>query len=136
MKTTVRHHYILTGIVTIKKKENKEKTVSMGHCREVELLELSYGVGGSRREQEEDSTWKTHLKKKKIRSSHRGATGSAASGKHWDTGSIPGAQAQWVKAPVLPKLWLRWQLWLGSDPLAQELHMLRGSPKRIIIIYF
>ena len=33
MKTTVRHHYILTGIVTIKKKENKEKTVSMGHCQ-------------------------------------------------------------------------------------------------------
>lgn len=31
----------------------------------MELLELSYGVGGSRREQEEDSTWKTHLKKKK-----------------------------------------------------------------------
>ena len=32
-----------------------------------------------------------------------------------DTGLIPGL-AQWVKYPALLQLWLRLQVWLGSDP--------------------
>ena len=41
--------------------------------------------------------------------------GLAVSWEHWDTGLIPGLM-QWVKDPVLPQLWLRLQLQLGSDP--------------------
>ena len=43
-----------------------------------------------------------------------GARGSSASLEPWGIGSIPGP-AQWVKDPVLPQLWHRSQLELGSD---------------------
>ena len=33
----------------------------------------------------------------------------------WDA-SFNAQQAQWVKGLALQQLWLRWQLWLGSDP--------------------
>ena len=48
-------------------------------------------------------------------SSHWSTIGSVASLKHWDTGSIP-IPAQWVEDLMLPQLWCRLQLWLGSDP--------------------
>ena len=38
-----------------------------------------------------------------------------ASWECWGTGSIP-SLVQWVKDLALPQLWLRSQLWLGSDP--------------------
>ena len=64
-------------------------------------------------------------------SSRCGARGSAASWEHWDdTGSIPILE-KWVKDPTLPQLQLRWQLRLRSNPLAGELHVLRGSQKRV-----
>lgn len=48
--------------------------------------------------------------------------GSTASLQRQDTGSIPN-RAWWVKDPVLPQQ-------LGSDPLAQELHMPLGDQKK------
>ena len=41
--------------------------------------------------------------------------GSLESSEHWGTGLIP-RPAQWVKDLASPQLWLRLQLWLGSDP--------------------
>ena len=41
--------------------------------------------------------------------------GLAVSWEPWDIGLIP-SQAQWVKDPALPQLWLGWQLQLRSDP--------------------
>ena len=40
---------------------------------------------------------------------------SVVSWEHWDSGSIP-SPAQQVKDLVLPQLWLRSRLQLGSDP--------------------
>ena len=51
------------------------------------------------------------FKIKKIRSSHCGAMGSAASLENKDAGSFPG-QAQWVKGLALPKLRYSSQLWI------------------------
>ena len=48
-------------------------------------------------------------------SSHCGTTGSVASWKHWDSGSIP-SPAQWVADLALLRLQLRLWLWLRSDP--------------------
>ena len=47
----------------------------------------------------------------------------------WDAGLIP-SPAPWVKDLALPKLRLRSQLWLDSDPWAQEFHMSRGGQKK------
>ena len=54
-----------------------------------------------------------------------------------DAGLILGL-AQWLEDPTLPKQWYRSQLWLGSDPWLQELHMLWGSQerKKIIIAFY
>ena len=72
---------------------------------------------------------KLQLKKKNLSwSSHCGARGSAASWECWDVGLIPGL-AQWVMDPAPLHLWLRSQLWLGSNPWPGELHMLRDSQK-------
>ena len=38
-------------------------------------------------------------------------------------GSIP-ALVQWAKDPVLLQLWLRLQLWFGSDPWPRNFHTL------------
>ena len=42
--------------------------------------------------------------------------GLAASLQHQDTGSIPSLAQCVLKDLVLPQLWHRSQLWLGSDP--------------------
>ena len=53
--------------------------------------------------------------KKDLGSSHCGAMGLVVLLENWGAGSIPG-WAQYVKDPVLLKLWCRLQLQLGSDP--------------------
>ena len=63
------------------------------------------------------------------RSACCGATGSVMSRERWDAGLIP-SPAPWVKDLALPKLRLRSQLWLDSDPWAQEFHMSRGGKKK------
>ena len=55
--------------------------------------------------------------------------GSAVSLQHQDAGLIP-SPAQGVKDPALLQLQCRLHLWLGSDPLAWEVYMLRGGQKK------
>ena len=67
--------------------------------------------------------------KNKVGHSHCGSVGSAAVFREcWGTGSIPGP-AQEVKDLGLPQLWLRLQLWLGSDPWPGSSICLRAAEK-------
>ena len=61
--------------------------------------ELLYAVGGPKKQTKQNKT-KTHKKKMKKKSSHRGAVEMNPTGIHEDAGLIPGL-AQWVRNPAL-----------------------------------
>ena len=55
--------------------------------------------------------------------------GSEASREHWDADSIPGLAQRVKDLAALPQLWLRLQLWFGSDPWPGNSFIPRGSQK-------